>query len=94
MGNTIVLQIGNSDDKLSQQLWSAFVSDVEDLVRDYASEVHFTGFSSPAAKWQNAAWVFTADEDQIAVMKTGLVEIRKAYNQDSVAWTTGDTYFL
>lgn len=55
--DTITIQIGNSDNKLSQMEWSAFIKDVVEVVESLASVVHFYGTSLGDAPWQNAAWV-------------------------------------
>jgi len=50
---TVVIQIGNSDDKLTQLEWAKFVNDIKHLVNNHAKEVHFFGGSSNWENWQN-----------------------------------------
>jgi hypothetical protein len=91
---TITLQIGNSDDKLTQREWSKFSKLVDKQVQSKAAAVHFSGCSMPDAPWQNACWVFEMDKDFVADLKAELSQIRANYQQDSVAWTEGQTAFV
>lgn len=89
---TYVVQIGNSDDKLTQKKWSEFIEEVDDLILHWSYRTHFAGFSNPEAAWQNTCWVFMiADPKRI---KDGLQKIKAKYHQDSIAWTEGTTEFI
>lgn len=94
---TMVIQIGNSDNKLSQADWSRFVSEIDELISDHRhqnhTQIHFRGGSSWDSQWQNACWVI----DHIANYSTfekRITQIRKKYLQDSVAITYGETEFV
>ena len=89
---TICLQIGNSDDKLSQGEWSKFLREI-DFTLGYA-ELHFTGYSSPTAPWQNAAFIFNVSRGQADNLKEKIQQLRQKYNQDSVAWMEGKVEFV
>ena len=99
---TITVQIGNSDDKLSQSEWSQFTSKIMYEIEINASEIHFSGSSDPLAAWQNAAFVFCIrdygfmgnDRFFIDNLKSVLSKIAKLYRQDSIAWTEGETEFV
>lgn len=92
---TITLQIGNTDDKLSQQEWSSFVIEVSVIVEANATNTHFFGAPSNWFLWQNVAWVIDFDNEEVErIFKNKLIGIRKKYKQDSVAWTEGDTQFI
>ena len=93
---TITLQIGNSDDKLTQYEWSLFHGLVnERLNKDPAITIHFSGCSDASKPWQNACWIFVCHEScDIADLKGDLVHYRDKYRQDSIAWTEGDTAFV
>ncbi len=88
---TIVVQIGNSDDKLSQKEWAQFVEAVSYAVNGHTQDLHFNGFSPAQERWQNAAWVAVCDEAQALALGRELVIIRTRFRQDSVALTIGDT---
>lgn len=91
---TITIQIGNSDNKLSQQDWSDFVNDVNELIGYYAKEIHFFGAPPNYAPHQNSAWVITCNDTAIENLKGSITSFRKHYNQDSVAFTIGNTEFI
>lgn len=91
---TAVVQIGNSDDKLTQAQWHAFVSRTHGLIEAAALDVHFSGYSAPAAPWQNACWVFETTPATLAFLRDGLRSLAGNYNQDSVALTLGETEFV
>ena len=95
---TITIQIGNTDNRLSQQEWDSFCNSI------YRSIVHYTNnldnpiqFSAPSvgwANWQNAAWVFLCENSRSGSLRKIITETRKNYKQDSVAWTEGKTSFI
>lgn len=91
---TITIQIGNSDDKLPQSYWSRFCHEMIGAIQHYATEIHFSGYSLPNARWQNAAFVFTIDESLTGELSECVVIIRDNYGQDSVALTEGETRLI
>ncbi len=93
---TITVQIGNSDNKLSQGEWSHFCHYTADTIEAHAERVHFAGFSHPADPWQNAAWVFVpyTHDDKLEELKRELSYICTSFKQDSIAWTEGETEFV
>ena len=96
---TITIQIGNSDDKLSQIEWASYVKEVDSVIEGAHANIHFSGFSEGGKPWQNAAWVIEYMGDmslwigEFHELLENLVKIRKRYRQDSIAWTEGTTYF-
>ena len=86
MTETIYVSIGNSDDKLSQAMWAAFVDDVDSIVRQYATTVHGQWFSLTNSRWQNACWCFEAEPVEAVASKVALKQLAPAYQQDSIAW--------
>lgn len=91
---TVTIQIGNSDDKLTQKEWGEYVWRVREFVRSKATAVHFFGGSVNWAEWQNACWVAEVPVCRVPDLKAGLSEIGKAFRQDSVAVTVGATEFI
>lgn len=91
---TAVVQIGNSDDKLSQAEWSQYVADVDKLVQHEAVQVHFSGASPANAAWQNWCWVLEADSSALAGLRTWLPHYAREYRQDSIALTVGETVLV
>lgn len=90
---TIVVQIGNTDNKLSQEYWSCFCDDINTYVKHYG-HIHFYGGSRFDAPWQNACWVAEIDEDEIEELKLNITNVRERYNQDSVAVMVGGVEFI
>jgi hypothetical protein len=91
---TVTVQIGNSDDKLTQSQWSKFVDKVHTTISTFAQQVHFSAPSHGDAPWQNFCCVFVIYEEHIAPLKAHITDIRKDFSQDSAAWTEGDTAFI
>ena len=91
---TVTLQIGNSDDKLSQAEWSNFFRDCHDCIIDHSEAVHFAAPSIGSALWQNGCFVAEISDDDIAIFSLELTAIRMRYRQDSVAVTYGKTAFV
>lgn len=94
---TITIQIGNSDDKLTQFEWSQFVYATIGAIgseRDHGLNIHFHGLSTGDALWQNACWVVEMKLVRFGPLQTKLNHIRKQYRQESIAWTEGETSFI
>jgi len=93
--STITVQIGNSDNKLTQRLWHLYVLRVNILIEQYANMVHFSGGSSNWEPWQNYCWViYIKLGSSREELKSELEHARKKYNQDSIAWVEGTTEFI
>ncbi len=91
---TVVVLVGNSDDKLSQATWAQFLLNMYHKVEDQSETIEFYGGSSFQAQWQNACVVATMKGDAVAELKTALAKLCARYNQDSIAVVVGDTQFV
>ena len=91
---TVTLQIGNSDDRLSQASWSKFVIAVHTRVYPNADQLHFFGTAPGDSRYQNACWVFEMTEAKLSELKQDLAPVKEMYHQDSIAITTGKTHFI
>jgi hypothetical protein len=89
---TVVIQIGNSDDKLTQGQWALYVIEVGGVLKEH--EIHFSGGAESSAPWQNYCWVVNIKDDAMDGMFERLQGLRMRYNQDSIAVTIGDTQFM
>lgn len=90
----LIIQIGNSDNKLTQREWSSFCKEIDSIVSN-TIPVHFSGHSLPDKPWQNACWVGEyTDEDDIQKMLNRIKLCRESYRQDSVAVTFGKTKLI
>lgn len=85
---TATVCIGNSDDKLTQERWAGFIEDTGRFISARFG-VHFSGFSNPQSRWQNACWVFEIREDDVAYLENVLKALCANYYQDSIALTLG-----
>ncbi len=94
--NTITIQIGNSDDKLSQAQWAAYIMEVTETIKRYVGcQTHFFACSAGSETWQNAAWVIECGSAVVReALRHELAKIRGLYGQTSVAWTEGATQFI
>lgn len=92
MLRTVVIQIGNSDDKLKQAEWASYVHEVS--LAFIGTQVHFSGGAECSKPWQNYCWVVNVENDVMAGMFEILQVTRRKYKQDSIAVTIGDTQFM
>lgn len=90
---TIVVQIGNSDDKLSQATWAEFIAVTGNVIEEHVG-LHFNGGSNATAPWQNYCWVGQIPQTQIDKLRDELAMLGKKYEQDSIAVTIGETEFV
>lgn len=90
---TLVIQIGNTDNKLTQSEWSDFCASVRETVAAAARQVHFDGCAAGDAPRQNACWVIDVEAapERLEKLRGSLREIRQRFRQDAVAWTAGET---
>lgn len=91
---TVTIQIGNTDNKLTQEDWSEYVNAVNNAVGFLAHKVHFFGGPSAFERWQNAAWIIEVYERVLEQLKLDVAKIRAGFSQDSAAWTEGETRFI
>lgn len=89
----VTFAIGNSDDKLTQQEWAAFLGEVHTLAAQVVHThvgvvVQFMGYSAPGAPWQNALWAIELpdDPDPREALRGRLKVLAGRYRQDAVAW--------
>lgn len=92
---TIHIAIGNTDNRLTQQEWADYATEVDRLLAEHAHEIHGAWFSLPNAPWQNACWAFTVENGDVRVkIENGLGDLLARYRQDSIAWNESETVLL
>ena len=91
---TATIQIGNSDNKLTQQEWSGYWAAMELEITHIATERHFSAGSPCECPWQNYCWVVLIEETNIPALHNRLRVVRERFRQDSVAVTVGETQFV
>lgn len=90
----MTIQIGNSDDKLTQAEWARFVAGMRNILSHNLFQIHFFGGSPNWEIWQNACWVVEMPATLTVETKGLITKLRKEFKQDSVAVTCGDTHFV
>jgi len=83
MTNTVVIQIGNSDDKLSQASWNKYVEGVRERLKAQIAEIHFDGSSPGDAPWQSHC--FVVELEDVELLRIELKWLACAFDQESVA---------
>ena len=83
----ICIQIGNTDNKLTQQEWSEYIEAVYGICV-YFGVVHFSGGSSAEKRWQNYCFC-VSDVRNPDRFKNAVSLIRKDFKQDSLTWLQG-----
>jgi len=91
---TVVVQIGNSDNKLRQADWARFVQRLGGIICEHSATIHFFGGPENWSTSQKVCWVFDGEESRIVSLKIRLAEARKEFLQNSVAVTVGETEFV
>lgn len=87
----VCIQIGNTDNKLSQQEWSEYCSAIRSLCASLGS-VHFAGGPANDMPWQNyCVCVSTDNPDRLRDL---VLARREHHKQDSVAWLEGTTSLI
>ena len=91
---TVAIQIGNTDNKLTQSEWAEFCQELRGLIREHASEIFFQGGSTWDAPLQNACWVCEVEPAHLEPLKAAIKPCRERFRQDAVAFTLGNTEFV
>lgn len=91
---TVCVQIGNSDDKLTQKEWHNFVLRINDILYQHEGERHFFGGPATWQLWQNTCWVSVVSEEKLGSLLEHLEGAKAEYSQDSIAVLIGDTQFV
>lgn len=88
----ISISIGNTDNRLTQQEWSAFVVEMNACL-GVEGKIHFFGASPNYEPWQNAAWILETDSILESVEEV-IRMCRKKYRQDSAFILLGEGRFI
>lgn len=84
---TIYVSASNSDDKLTQREWAAFLVQVSAETRRWGGRIHGVWFSAPVSQHQNACWCFDVlNEWAEEQHKKALKNLAREYRQDSITW--------
>lgn len=100
---TIFVSIGNTDNRLTQQRWAAFYTDVDAHIRRLTDGsppyvvIHGRWVSPSTDPYQNACWAFSRnrdDSDVVGDLRFMLSLYAKRYGQDSIMWAEAQPEFL
>lgn len=94
---TVHIAIGNSDNRLTQQQWGAYWSEVDKIVRVCALRVHGAWLSASVSPYQNACWgfeVFDTGPCGRSAVQGRLREVAGRFWQESIAWNESETVLL
>jgi hypothetical protein len=87
----ICIQIGNTDNKLTQQEWSEYCRAIRGICEAHGV-VHFAGGSPTDAAWQN--YCVCVETDHHIALRMLIAKRRATHQQDAVAWIQGETQFV
>lgn len=90
----IYVSIGNSDDKLTQALWSSYVDTADVTVREWCSQLLGFWLSPSADRYQNACWSGEIDEGKLEDLRIDLRRLARVYDQESIVLSVASTEFL
>ena len=84
------IQIGNSDDRLSQREWCDFINDMTKIMRRY--RIWFSGPREARAPWQCFCWVINGQLllDDVQALRA----LAAKYRQRQIAVTSGTTTMI
>ena len=91
---TLCIQIGNSDNKLTQGEWSDFCLDTHKACLKFGKQVHLVGYSASNSQYQNACVIVDVWPHKKSNLISELIDIKDAYRQDSIAVLSGETEFI
>lgn len=90
---TVTIQIGNSDDKLTQAEWHRFCGLLQSTVQSIqGSKVHFSNASDGHFVWQN--YCIVAEMPSLDNLESQLSHLAHMFGQDSIAMTIGETKMI
>lgn len=91
MNRTAHVAIGNSDDKLTQERWSTFVTDLELVVLAVGVRLHGTWSSMSTSVYQNACVAFEIEPAREDDLRAALSGLRLKYGQEAIALNLSET---
>jgi len=91
---SVVIQVGNSDDKLCQKDWHRYVHEIRRSVLLFTEDLHFDGCSRGDSQYQNACIVAGIRVSCLDKLCAELSRVGGRYRQDSVAVITGEVTFI
>lgn len=98
MKKNVYVTIGNTDNRLTQQLWSEFcyatAMRTGDLVRIDDEPTNFAWYSPSHHSYQSAAFHMVLSENRLNELKEILKDLCMTYGQDCIAMMVGEVEFI
>lgn len=91
---SVVVSIGNSDDKLTQAEWSEYVKEVRRAMASRCRQMYGEWYSSGDSPFQNACFCGEFYLDTLKGLREVLTAIRIEHKQESVAFLVGEAKFI
>lgn len=85
MQDNLIIEIGNTDNKLTQQEWSRFVNQVEFAVRQTSQQIYGIFLTEPSQPYQSAAFHGVFSETGGKQLTQYLLDIASEFRQDEIA---------
>lgn len=84
----VYVTIGNTDGKLSQNMWCHFVVHVEQAIERYAWQLHGRWFTETSWIRQSGCWGFEifTDDESVVKLREELRLAASAFDQDEIVW--------
>lgn len=82
----VYASVGNSDDQLSQKVWSDYAEEFVNEITQAANKIFGVWFSESSSPYQNACVAFEVDRETADALRDTLTELRKFHKQESIAW--------
>lgn len=92
--HTATIQVGNTDNRLTQSEWAHFIAYLKHAIEANCYCVHFYGGSEFDAPCQNVCWVVEVLPSQVELLRKAITDTRASWRQDSAAITFGTTEFI
>lgn len=91
---TVTILAGNSDHRLTQQLWSEMVAAVRRLMvlRPLGGRLLFEGFTGADEQWQTACWVVALPDDPFvpSKLREQLNNVVAVFHLEAILWVQAD----
>lgn len=89
----IVVSVGNTDNKLTQDEWSQYVEEVDEILRANG-KIHFFGGAPNWMPWQNTAWIADILAENSSTVMSRLNAARIFHKQRSLFFMVGTPDFI
>jgi hypothetical protein len=91
---TVYISVGNSDDRLTQQEWFTYLQVVDEAISETSERRHGLWYSASRSPFQNACWCVELTPTSARMLQDMLRDIRREFQQDSIAWAVATTEFV